>query len=815
MDLIGVEERNAWQNEGDAMATEKPLKKKKSLPRIFILSRKKSTKSKSPAADRAAETTLHPLPASRLPSETSIDTVRSTKSKDGAETPNTEERVLRDIDGNVPRNAEDYSPKDMTDVDQDKSMMDDVNLEHQDENLNLLSHVDQIYHLQSSPLKTQVTSDQIILPKRPRKNLHISPSLRLMNRSKPPLPQQQQASFFPPRPYTAIQDRFPENARDPSEPTPIRVGSARQADEDDPALRRSPILEQWVPWQESYMKEDGRKSTRSGLSTGSSAMDSSGSTEHSSIFTKMSSVSDMTIDLDDMPCSKHASMTVDDAIDLYSAGFDDDFDLKEGDPMKSPCCGEEIRRRSVKIAEAMNEKIDSVLLEPPRSIFAEEPRSSADIISGAVFQSIFPRPPSIQTPNSTHDQYGFLKASRDVTITQYDTWHNEYGPIQERRTNKWIHLMQDQGLSIQNPTRFPSRSAKTQRFIRKGIPPSWRGSAWFFYAGGDALLNTHRDLYPSLVLLSQTPKLSSNDKESIERDLNRTFPDNLHFKPDPPLTPTTETPLLSSLRRVLCAFAVYHPRIGYCQSLNFLAGLLLLFLPEEKAFWLLHIITTRYLPGTHDISLEGANVDLWVLMLALKDSLPSIWDKIGGEVQTSTTRLPPISLCTTSWFMSLFIGTLPIESVLRVWDVLFYEGSRTLFRVALGIFKLGENEIRGVSDPMEIFQVVQGLPRRMVGIGALMAVACRRGGVGQAWVEKKRAERREWYAKERKGERLRKDSRDWMRGEEGRKASRDLVVVLDGVDERQQGEEGKKEEEEGKRVRANSGWRSRIGFGRG
>lgn len=99
--------------------------------------------------------------------------------------------------------------------------------------------------------------------------------------------------------------------------------------------------------------------------------------------------------------------------------------------------------------------------------------------------------------------------------------------------------------------------------------------------------------------------------------------------------------------------------------------------------------------------------------------------------------------------MSLFIGTLPIESVLRVWDVLFYEGSRTLFRVALTIFKLGEQRIRELSDSMELFQVVQGLPRGMIDAAALMRMVCRRGGVGSEWVEKRREERKAWYARER------------------------------------------------------------------
>ena len=99
--------------------------------------------------------------------------------------------------------------------------------------------------------------------------------------------------------------------------------------------------------------------------------------------------------------------------------------------------------------------------------------------------------------------------------------------------------------------------------------------------------------------------------------------------------------------------------------------------------------------------------------------------------------------------MSMFIGTLPIESVLRVWDVVFYEGSKMLFRMALAIFKVGEQRIKDVNDSMELFQVVQALPRGMMDIGALMAISCRRGGITQEWISNRRKERRTWYAKER------------------------------------------------------------------
>ena len=539
-----------------------------------------------------------------------------------------------------------------------------------------------------------------------------------------------------------------------SKPTGKRKASLTQKGQDAPSpllfdLEDLPMSPR--PWQATYSNDEVRSSFRSALTTSSSHVDTT-STERSSVLTRGTSITDSTIDQQSRPVSKVDSMTVDDAIDMYAAGFTDDDDTRPNES-RDTSISEEERRRSMKIAEAIKDTISD--RRPTRRPTTSQSTSSTARISYDAFKKDTPQPPPILPPTSTRDQYGFLKASHHITIPEHDTWTNGYLPSQERRTKKWSSYMGEQGLSTFMPTCFPSRSAKIERYIRKGIPPAWRGPAWFFYAGGDAYLTRHAGLYTSLVSRSEG-ELSSTDKESIERDLHRTFPDNIHFRPDFRFSGSfaPELPLLSSLRHILRAYALHNPRIGYCQSLNFLAGLLLLFLPEEKAFWMLHIITTVYLPGTHELSLEGTNVDLWILMVALKSTLPHIWAKVGaaggsGDDINGSARLPPISLCTTSWFMSLFIGTLPIETVLRVWDVLFYEGSRTLFRVALTIFKLGEQRIKDVSDPMELFQVVQSLPRGMLDAGAFMATVCRRGGVGGEWVEARRRERREWFARER------------------------------------------------------------------
>ncbi|EDN04062.1 predicted protein [Histoplasma mississippiense (nom. inval.)] len=71
------------------------------------------------------------------------------------------------------------------------------------------------------------------------------------------------------------------------------------------------------------------------------------------------------------------------------------------------------------------------------------------------------------------------------------------------------------------------------------------------------------------------------------------------------------------------------------------------------------------------------------------------------------------------------------------------KGSRTFFRVALAIFKSSEKEILSLSDPMEIFQVVQSAPKKLIDASALVDECfTRRFRLTQARVEELRAARR-------------------------------------------------------------------------
>ena len=315
----------------------------------------------------------------------------------------------------------------------------------------------------------------------------------------------------------------------------------------------------------------------------------------------------------------------------------------------------------------------------------------------------------------THDIYGFNISSQYISIQDYQSWWNDYYPYLKRRKRKWIKFLNKCGCFIDDkthlPNSFPLKFDELKKFIRKGIPPEWRGKAWFHFVNGDELMNNNKGVYENLILkLNQCKYI-----DAIEKDLNRTFPDNIYFT-DSNNDNNSTNPMLDALSRVLKAFSIYNTKIGYCQSLNFICGMLLIFMSEEEAFWMLTIITDKYLPNVHSTDLSGLTTYQYSLLKCLHDRLPDVWKIIMNNNESDNSNIPTLTFCTTNWFMSLFIGVLPIESTLRIWDIIFYEHPKIILQISLGIFSMLEPELKKCKLMTELFQIIQNTPKRIINV---------------------------------------------------------------------------------------------------
>lgn len=53
----------------------------------------------------------------------------------------------------------------------------------------------------------------------------------------------------------------------------------------------------------------------------------------------------------------------------------------------------------------------------------------------------------------------------------------------------------------------------------------------------------------------------------------------------------------ADLFRILKAYSIFNPSVGYCQAQAPIAAALLMHMPAEQAFWCLVSICEKYLPG--------------------------------------------------------------------------------------------------------------------------------------------------------------------------------------------------------------------------
>ncbi|TVU36731.1 hypothetical protein EJB05_18676 [Eragrostis curvula] len=265
--------------------------------------------------------------------------------------------------------------------------------------------------------------------------------------------------------------------------------------------------------------------------------------------------------------------------------------------------------------------------------------------------------------------------------------------------------------------------------VRDGLPMAMRGELWQAFIGIGA--RRVKGYYESLLAADSekddskcadsptedcddgkpkaSPPLSSEKwKGQIEKDLPRTFPGH----------PALDEDGRNALRRLLTAYARHNPSVGYCQAMNFFAGLLLLLMPEENAFWAMTGIMDDYFDGYFSEEMIESQVDQLVLEELVRERFPKLvnhLDYLGVQV----------AWVTGPWFLSIFMNMLPWESVLRVWDVLLFEGNRVmLFRTALALMELYGPALVTTKDAGDAITLLQSLAGSTFDSSQLVLTAC-------------------------------------------------------------------------------------------
>ncbi|XP_026198570.1 TBC1 domain family member 9B isoform X2 [Anabas testudineus] len=231
------------------------------------------------------------------------------------------------------------------------------------------------------------------------------------------------------------------------------------------------------------------------------------------------------------------------------------------------------------------------------------------------------------------------------------------------------------------------RTARTRELVLSGIPERLRGELWLLFSGAQNEMASHPGYYGDLV--EQAMGLCSLATEEIERDLHRSMPEHRAFQ--------NETGI-AALRRVLTAYAHRNPGIGYCQAMNIVTSVLLLYCTEQEAFWLLVALCERMLPDYYNTRVVGALVDQGVFEELTRAFLPLLYEHM--------QELGVISTISLSWFLTLFLSVMPFDSAVLLVDCFFYEGIKVIFQVALAVLHDNMDALLSCNDEGEAMTIL-------------------------------------------------------------------------------------------------------------
>ncbi|KAK4475412.1 hypothetical protein MN116_002468 [Schistosoma mekongi] len=238
-------------------------------------------------------------------------------------------------------------------------------------------------------------------------------------------------------------------------------------------------------------------------------------------------------------------------------------------------------------------------------------------------------------------------------------------PVSSSIREQWVYV-------VNNWDQCSKKKSYVSNLIKKGVPDEFRPLIWQLYCGAyDSAVKKHYHNY----LLVNSPV-----EKAIRRDIARTFPKHDLFKDENGCGQ-------ESLFRVIKAYSIHDPEVGYCQGSAFIVGLLLMQMPELNAFSVLVQLMNDYrLREMYKPSMMELGVCMYQLEQLIADNLPDLYTHF------RTQSFAP-SLYASAWFLTLFSTILPIPFATRVMDFYIVEGIHFIFKLALSMLRFSADNL--------------------------------------------------------------------------------------------------------------------------
>ncbi|CAG9781898.1 unnamed protein product [Diatraea saccharalis] len=278
------------------------------------------------------------------------------------------------------------------------------------------------------------------------------------------------------------------------------------------------------------------------------------------------------------------------------------------------------------------------------------------------------------------DRYGFIHDERLPQKTAPQKIN-----IEVEREKKWVKMLATWD--------SPTTKEKLHRRIYKGIPNSLRIKIWCKLLDVNRIKSDNPGKYHEMLRLA---KQWSTDVRQIDSDVNRQFREHQFYR-------ERYSEKQCSLFNVLCAYSMYNSEVGYCQGMSGLAGVLLMYMDEEDAFWALAVLLSDRKYLMHGLYIEGfPKLTRFLehhdrILTKFMPKLKVHFDKFGLDA----------ILYSLKWFFVVFVERVPFSLCLRVWDIYLLDGERVVTAMAYTILKLHKKAIMKLNDMDLIVNYIQ------------------------------------------------------------------------------------------------------------
>mmetsp|Transcript_34311 Transcript_34311/g.60048 ORF Transcript_34311/g.60048 Transcript_34311/m.60048 type:complete len:375 (+) Transcript_34311:329-1453(+) len=200
--------------------------------------------------------------------------------------------------------------------------------------------------------------------------------------------------------------------------------------------------------------------------------------------------------------------------------------------------------------------------------------------------------------------------------------------------------------------------------VWEGVPPHYR---WWSWLALKNLLYTDSNRYTTLVL--------GPSDSVVYKDINRTFPEHPYFQ-------NVKSGAQAALSRILSKYEAAHPQVGYCQGMNYVAGLLLMVSggDECETYEMFCSILEKNLCQMYTEGMPYLSKVNYAFDLLFAQALPDLHAHLHQQGV-------PQELWITKWFLTLFALNLPMAVTVRLWDHLLVRGELALHLIAIGILE--------------------------------------------------------------------------------------------------------------------------------